>query len=95
MPSMPAALLLVTSPILHPVPAAAGNVLAWFVADRLEVWARRGGAWAVVRVLPHDNAGALAGLLADEIIEPVSPAHDARVRAALRSSLPAPARQQA
>jgi hypothetical protein len=92
---MPAALLLVTSPILHPVPAAAGNVLAWFVADRIEVWARRAGGWDVVRTLPHDNAGALAGLLADDIITPVSPAHDARVRAALRSSTLAPERQQA
>ena len=92
---MPATLLLVTSPILYPVAAGAGTVLAWFVADRLEVWARRGGVWDIVRTLPHDNAGALARLLADEIITPVSPVHDARVRAALRSSLPTPARQQA
>jgi hypothetical protein len=62
---MPAALLLVVSPILHPVAARAGEYLAWLPAEDVTVLRRRGAGWRVVRRLGHDNAGAIAGLLAD------------------------------
>ena len=77
---MPAALAIVNSPILHPVAARAGDVLAWFPARTIEVWRHEAAGWRLVRSLPHDNSGALAGLLADEIIAPVSAEHSARLR---------------
>lgn len=89
---MPAALLLVESPILHPIAARAGDVLAWYPAADIAVMRRTApGQWDTVRTLGFDNAGALAGLLADEAIRPVSAADAARVRPLLarhRLSLP-------
>ena len=92
---MPAALAIVNSPILHPVAARAGDVLAWFPARTIEVWRHEASGWRLVRSLPHDNSGALAGLLADEIIAPVSAEHSARLHGwmAVASAVPAPGDQ--
>jgi hypothetical protein len=81
---MPAALARVLSPLLHPIAARSGDVIAWYPARDIAVARRVCGSWVCVRRLGHDNAGALAGLLADGIISPLSDA-DARI---LRSQLP-------
>lgn len=80
---MPAHLAVVVSPILHPLAARKGDLLAWYPAETIEVLRRVRGRWVIVRGLGFDNAGALAGLLADGAIEPASPSHAARIRAAL------------
>jgi len=78
---MPAALLLVTSPMLHPIAARAGDVLAWYPAADIAVMRRvSAGRWVTVRALGFDNAGALAGLLADDIIRPLCADDVQRVR---------------
>ena len=81
---MPAALLTVLAPILHPIAARAGDVLAWYPARDIAVLRLKGPRWVVVRALGFDNAGALAVLLADDAIIPYGPA-DATV---LRLQLP-------
>lgn len=35
------------------------------VTEFIRLWRERDGAWEVIRRLPFDNAGALAGLVAD------------------------------
>lgn len=77
---MPIALLLVLSPILHPIAARRGDVLAWYPSRSIVAARRVGGRWRALRRLPFDNAGALAGLLADEIIAPFSAEDEARLR---------------
>jgi hypothetical protein len=77
--------MLVNAPILHPIAARAGDVLAWYPARRIAVLRDDGRTCLVVRALPFDNAGALAGLLADGIIEP----YDDVAALALRQRLPA------
>lgn len=67
---MPAALLLVNDPILHPIAARAGDLLAWYPAVGINALRQVRGTWHVMRSLPFDNAGALAGLLADGAITP-------------------------
>jgi hypothetical protein len=69
---MPAALILVLSPILHPIAARAGDVLAWYPARSIVALRNVNGRWRAIRRLPFDNAGALAGLMADEAIQPFS-----------------------
>lgn len=90
-------LLIVVDPILHPVPARSGDILAWYAARGITVFRRVGSVWRVVRKLSHDNAGALAALMADGAIVPASAAHEARLRQALpsadRSQAVAPAPQ--
>ena len=75
---MLSALLLVHDPILHPIAARPGDVLAWYAATDIAVLRCQRGAWSVVRRLGHDNAGALAGLLALDVIVPFSD-EDARL----------------
>lgn len=82
---MPAALLVVLHPIMHPIAARAGDVLAWYPSRGIRVLRDAGTTCTVVRTLPFDNAGALAGLLADRIIEP----YDDEAAQALRQLLPA------
>ncbi len=62
---MPAALLLVNSPVLHPIAAAAGQYIAWFPAEDLVVLALDGQRWRIVRRLGFDNVGALGVQLED------------------------------
>jgi hypothetical protein len=66
----------VVSPILHPVPARTGDVLVACPGDAelpLTVVRKVRGRWTGIRVGPP-NFGALAGLLADGVICPRSPA---------------------
>ena len=85
---MPAALLTVLAPILHPIAARAGDVLVWHPTITIVVARKQGGAWREVRRLRHDNSGSLAGLLADDIIAPFS-AHDAALLRVLLAPPPA------
>lgn len=82
--------MLVNAPILHPIAARAGDVLAWYPATDIAVARLVHGRWVCVRRLGFDNAGALAGLLADDVIAPLSDA-DA---ALLRHQLAAPSRPE-
>jgi hypothetical protein len=91
---MPAALLLVNDPIMHPIAARSGDLLAWYPDITIEVLRRGRGQWVVIRGLGVDNKGALAGLLADGVISPASDAHGARVRA-LMAIPPRPPRREA
>ena len=83
---MSAALIRVVSPILHPIAARAGDVLAWHPARCIRVLRDDGRRCRVVRELPHDNAGALAGLLADEVIVPLDDAEAALLARYLRAA---------
>lgn len=77
---MPNALILVTAPILHPVAAAAGDVLAWYPAVGINVLRETRHGMQIVRSLPYDNAGALGVLLCDGAITPFSEQDVALVR---------------
>ncbi len=59
------ALLLVCSPVLHPIAARAGHYVAWYPGLDLVVLAETSRGWRVVRRLGHDNIGALGGHLLD------------------------------
>ncbi len=67
---MPHALLLVMAPILHPIAARLGDLLAWYPGVGINVLRETLGVWQVVRSLPFDNAGALGVLLCDGAITP-------------------------
>jgi hypothetical protein len=95
---MPATLFEVVSPILHPIAAKAGHALAWFPGVSIVVLRETPAGWEAVRRLPFDNAGALAGLMADGAIAPFSDAQAAVIRQLLpryvqpRPAQPTPAR---
>lgn len=88
---MAPSLILVVSPILHPIAARPHDLLAWYPATGIAVLRARRGVWRVVRVLPFDNAGALGGLLADELIVPFSDEDAAALSLALRAQPARPA----
>jgi hypothetical protein len=69
---VPFALLVVNSPILHPIAASAGQCIAWYVGVSLVVLRQAAGRWEEVRRLPFDNAGALAPHLIDGALTPFS-----------------------
>lgn len=62
---MPAAVLRVDRPIMHPVPAATGQFIVWYPGQDLVVFARTMRGVRLVRRLGHDNAGALGVQLHD------------------------------
>ncbi len=64
--------MVVNAPILHPIAASAGHCLAWYVGVSIAVLREAHGTWQVVRRLPFDNAGALAGHLIDGTLTPFS-----------------------
>ena len=84
---MPAARWLVRSPILPPIAARPGDVLAWFPARGISVVRRQGRGWTSVRALPFANAGALAGLLAEETVTPYDAASERLLASQLAAAL--------
>lgn len=62
---MPAALLLVVSPILHPIAAAAGQFILWEAGVDLLVLEKTRLGWRIVRRLGYDNGGAMGVHLVD------------------------------
>jgi hypothetical protein len=62
---MLAAVLRVDRPILHPVPAAAGQFIVWYPGEDLVVFAKTGRGVRLVRRLGFDNAGAIGVQLCD------------------------------
>lgn len=91
---MPAALLLVNAPVLHPIAAAAGQYIAWYPAEDVVVLALEGRRWRIVRRLGFDNAGAIGVQLADGALTCVYVRGDASRLPDGVSGLPRPARQQ-
>lgn len=77
---MPHALLLVKSPVIHPIAARPGDLLAWYPTKGINVMREKHGQWHMVRSLPFDNAGALGVLLCDETVTPFSEQDAAIVR---------------
>lgn len=83
----PTALFRVRTSIAHPVTAVEDDVLTWYPAVAIEVWRILDDEWVCVQALEFDNAGSLAGLLADYAIEHVA---DGAAERAGFPKLPAP-----
>jgi hypothetical protein len=77
---MPYGLYRVVSPILHPLPAAVGDVVGWYPARDVVVMRRRRGRIQIVRRLGFANDGALGVQICDGAMVPLSDADEALIR---------------
>ena len=73
----------VVSPVLHPLPAAVGDVVGWYPAQDVVVMRRQRGRIVVVRRLGFANDGALGSQICDGAMVPFSEHDEALIRQAM------------
>ena len=83
------ALFVVQWPIIHPLPAAAGDVIGWYPAQDVVVMRRRHGRVFIVRRLGFANDGAIGSQHADGAIASFSSQDEALLRRLIPALLPA------